>query len=148
MAKLIVDACVLIDAFQGDNPHRDSSTAFIEECVRANQLMTMPAHGWFEVWSNVKRISERDRKYLHPLISGKMELPIELIAIDEKFIQKYGNVVVPHLRGSDHIYMAIAFENGYELVTRDDQMLRVGREIGVRAFLPAEYSAILKRRSG
>jgi len=103
--------------------------------------MTLPAHGWFEVWSNAKRLSDRDKQYLHPVIAGKMEFPVELIHIDEKFIGKYGNVVIPYVKGSDYIYLVVASVNGYDLVTRDDRMLKVGREIGVRTWLPAEYSA-------
>jgi hypothetical protein len=140
MSKLIVDACVLIDSFQAANEHRGASIAFIEQCVRRDQLITMPAHGWFEVWCNVKRLSEHERKYLHPTFDGKMQLPLELIHIDDKFIHKYGNIVMPSMRASDHIYVVVAAVNGYPLVTRDAGMAKAGREIGVRVFTPSEFS--------
>lgn len=141
MSKLIVDACVLIDSFQKGSEHRAPSIAFIDHCVRHNQLITMPAHGWFEVWCNVNRLSAVDRKYLHPKFAGKMQLPVELIHLDAHFIKKYGNIMIPYARASDHIYLVIASVNKYQLVTRDTGMAKVGKQVGVKVFTPSEYTS-------
>jgi hypothetical protein len=139
MSKLIVDTCVLIDSFQKDNLHRASSIAFIDHCVRHNQLITIPAHGWFEFWCNVNRLSAIERQYLHPMFADKMQLPVELIHIDEHFISRYGNVKIPYLKASDYIFLVVAYENKYQLVTRDAQMIKIGRQVGVQVFTPTEY---------
>lgn len=141
MCKLIVDACVLIDSFQCGSEHRSSSIAFIDHCVRHNQLITMPAHGWFEFWCNVNKLSEQDRKYLPPAFVGKMQLRMELIHIDEQFIKKYGNVNIPYLVASDHIYLVVAYVNKYPLVTRDAKMAKVAKQLGVQVFTPSEYNS-------
>lgn len=138
--KLIVDACVLIDSFQAASEHRDASIAFIDGCVRRDRVISMPAHGWFEFWCNVKRLSDHERRYLHPTLDGKMELPLELIHIDDHFIRKYGNVVMPRMRASDHIYVVVAAVNGYRLVTRDAGMARAAKECGVEVFTPTEFN--------
>lgn len=140
MSKLIVDACVLIDSFQAASEHRDVSIAFIEGCLRRHQLISMPAHGWFEVWCNVRRLSDYDRRYLHPTFDGKMQLPLELIHIDDEFIRRYGNLVMPRMRASDHIYVAVAAVNRYPLVTRDAGMAKAATECGVEVFTPTEFN--------
>jgi hypothetical protein len=137
--KLLVDSCVVIDSFQKDSAHREDAYSFLDYIVRSGQLMTMPAHGWFEVWCNLNRLSTIDRRYAHPAFGGQMALPLELIHIDKAFITKYGNIRLPYMKGSDHIFVVVAHVNNYQLVTRDDGMLRVCREIGVRACSPAEY---------
>ena len=78
MSKLIVDSCVLINSFQKDSAHRADSIAFIDHLVEREQLITMPAHGWFEVWCNLNRLSDVDRTYLHPMFANNMQLPVEL----------------------------------------------------------------------
>lgn len=138
-SKLIVDSCVVIDSFQKDSPHRGDAYAFIDYIQRSGQFMTMPAQGWFEVWCNLNRLSTIDRWYAHPVFNGQMALPLELIHIDKAFITRYGNVRLPYMKGSDHIFVVIAYVNNYQLVTRDEGMLRVCREISVRACTPAEY---------
>ncbi|MGH7871529.1 MAG: type II toxin-antitoxin system VapC family toxin [Candidatus Binatia bacterium] len=141
MTKLIVDSCVLIDSFQKDSPHRDDSIAFIEHIVQRKQLITMPSHGWFEVWCNVNRLSDVDRRYLHPVFANKMQLELELIHIDNAFLLKYGNVRLPHTKAGDHIFIVVCAVNKYPLVTWDKKMTEVGKEVGVQVYNPNEYRA-------
>ena len=142
MTKLIVDSCVLIDSFQQHSPNRADSVSFINRLVQQGQLITMPAHGWFEVWCNLNRLSDVDRTYLHPIFQGKMELPIELIHIDKPFILKYGNVHLPYTKAADHIFIVVCFVNKYPLVTWDEKMTQVGKDVGVQVYNPNEYRTI------
>src|SRR5437867_7194477 len=139
MSKVIVDSCVLINSFQCDSVHRNDSIAFIDHVVREGQLITMPAHGWFEVWCNVNRLSEVDRTYLHPVFAGQMNLSLELIHIDDQLIRKYGNVKLPYTKAADHIFIVVAFVNLYLLVTWDDKMRKVAEQVGVQVCDPNEY---------
>lgn len=145
MGKVIVDSCVLTNSFQSDSVHRDASVAFIDHFVRHALLITMPAHGWFEVWCNIKRLSAVERKYLHPVFAETMQLPLELIHIDAQFISKYGNVSIPYTKAADHIFIVVAFVNKYPLVTWDHKMIKVGKEVGVKVYKPNEYISLLSR---
>jgi rRNA-processing protein FCF1 len=139
MSKTIVDANVLIDCFQQDSIYRDPSLRFVELMVREKRLITVPAHGWFEVWCALHRLSEIDRKYLPPIFAGQMQLPLELVHIDDQFIRRYGNVRIPFIKGGDHIYLVVAHVNHYRLVTRDGKMRRIATDLGVDVSSPAEY---------
>ncbi|RJG00805.1 type II toxin-antitoxin system VapC family toxin [Noviherbaspirillum sedimenti] len=141
MTKIIVDSCVFINALKEDSDHRDECRAFLEALPRSGQIMTMPAHGWFEVWCNLKRIETIDKKFSGVSINGQWQFPVELIHIDAEFINKYGNVEIPYAKAGDHIYVVVAYVNGYTLVTTDNGMAKVARSIGVTVLTPAEYLA-------
>jgi hypothetical protein len=140
--RLIVDSCVLIDSFQAGSPHRDISIEFINLVVARGDIITMPAHGWFEVWCNVRRLSEAARSYLHPLISGRMHMALELIHIDAQFIDRYANVPLPYMKASDHIFVVVAKVNEDLLVTRDEGMLKAAKAAGVNAMTPQQFLAL------
>ncbi len=72
-----------------------------------------------------------------------MSYPIELIHIDDKFIQRYSMVRIPYTKAGDHIFVVIAKENNYPLVTNDLGMTNVARGCDVQVFSPKEYSDIL-----
>lgn len=74
MSTLLVDSCVVIDCFHRDSPNREGSLRLIEHLFAVNQRITMPAHGWFEVWCTLNRLSDIDRKYLPPVFAGQMQL--------------------------------------------------------------------------
>jgi len=142
-SKILVDSCVFINAFQSDSAYRKASIAFLNSLLSKNQLITMPAHGWFEVWCNLRRLSEVDRKYLAPIFQGAMKYPVELIHIDLEFIKKYGNLDIPYTKAGDHIFIVVAFVNGYPLITWDIGMMKAAKEIGINVYTPDEYMTIL-----
>lgn len=139
MTKLIVDACVLINCFQRPAEQRSVSIDFVERMLKAGKQFTMPAHGWFEVLCNLNRLSDIDRTFLPPVFQGGMQLPLELIHIDDHFIRKYGNVALPYTKASDHIYLVIAQVNAYPIVTTDKPMGALAKDLGIQVFSPAEY---------
>jgi predicted nucleic acid-binding protein len=143
-SKILVDSCVFINSFQSDSIYREASIAFLDLLLSKNQLITMPAHGWFEVWCTLRRLSEVDRKYTPPIFQGAMKYPVELIHIDAQFITKYGNLDIPYTKAGDHIFIAVAFANGYPLITWDNGMIKAGKEIGINVYTPDEYVTILK----
>lgn len=137
--KLLVDSCVIIDCFHHGSPNREASLRFVEHMNEVGRRMTMPAHGWYEVWCTLNRLSDVDRSYLPPLFAGKMQLEVELIHIDEQFIRRYGNTKIPYTKAADHIFIVVAHNNAWPLVTSDRKMLEVCNELGVNARTPTEY---------
>ena len=139
MAKLIVDSCVFINAFKADSPFRVQCIELLEALKEKKQMITMPAHGWFEVWCSLRRIEKIDKSFSGPKINGKMNYDIELIHIDKEFIEKYGNVDMPYQKSGDHIYTVIAFVNKYPLITLDKNLIKVAKELGLTVYTPKEY---------
>lgn len=139
MPKIIVDSCIFINAFKRDSEFRQDCIELLQSFISKKQTITMPAHGWFEVWCSLKRISREDKEFSGPLLGGLMQYPIELIHIDADFILKYGNVDIPRLKAGDHIFAVVAYVNGYPLVTTDRAMTKVSKELGVAVYTPGEY---------
>ena len=101
----------------------------------------MPAHGWFEVWCNLKRIEKVDQKFRGVNINEQWTFPLELIHIDADFIRRYGNVEIPYIKAGDHIYLVVAYVNQYPLVTTDNGMAKIARQLGLAVYTPADYVA-------
>ncbi|MDO9151210.1 MAG: PIN domain-containing protein [Methylotenera sp.] len=139
MTKILVDSCVFINALKEDSDHRDQCLAFLEALSDSGRAMTMPAHGWFEVWCNIKRIENIDQQFKGVSINEQWKFPIELIHIDANFISKYGNVQIPYTKAGDHIYIVVAYINHYPLVTTDKGMAKIAKEIGVSVYSPADF---------
>lgn len=142
--KLLVDSCVFIDAFDPQSPNHAESLALLKELRRRAILITMPAHGWFEVQCTLQRLAA-EKRFVGPAIQSEMNYPIELVHIDKSFIQKYAMVDIPYIKAGDHIYLAIAKTNGYPLVTSDSKMTEISKYCGVRVYDPAEFSNALAK---
>ena len=91
------------------------------------------------MWCTLRRFSEIDDKFAGPLIAGKRLFSLRLLHINEEFIHKYANQELPHLKGADHIFVAVAKLDGYTLITRDESMLKVCEQVGVTAMTPSQY---------
>jgi len=55
--KLIVDSCVFIDAFEPQSPNYLAAVQLLEKLRARDLLITMPAHGWFEIQCTFQRLS-------------------------------------------------------------------------------------------
>ncbi len=136
--KLIVDSCVFIDAFDPQSPNHPPAVQLLEELRARDLLITMPAHGWFEVQCAFQMLS-LEQRFVGPFIAGRMDYPIELIHIDKPFIEKYAMADIPYIKAGDHIFVAMAKTNDCPLITSDAKMITISKECGVRVFKPAEF---------
>ncbi len=139
MDKIIVDSNIFINSFNKKCEHRDESINFLTTMADTAQQITMPAHGLFEIMCSLKRLSEKDRTYVHPVILGKTEYPIEAIHIDYDFIEKYSSVEIPYIKAGDHLFLVVAKYNDYPLITRDGGLTKKAKEAGVNVYTPTEY---------
>ena len=137
--KIVVDSCVFINSMKADSVYRTDCLEFLELLARTSKTMSMPAHGWFEVYCSFKRIERIDKTFCGTPIGGKWNFPIELIHIDKSFIEKYGNVDIPYTKAGDHIYLVVAYVNRYPLVTTDNGMSAIGKQLGLKVYSPAEF---------
>ncbi len=136
--KLLVDSCVFIDSFDPQSPNHLAAVQLLEELHARDLLITMPAHGWFEVQCALQKLSS-ELRFVGPVIDGRMDYPVKLIHIDKPFIEKYAMADIPYIKAGDHIFIAIAKINDYTLITSDTKMIDVSKQCGVRVFEPAEF---------
>lgn len=141
MNKILVDSCVFINAMKEDSSHRSECVAFLEYLKKSGKVMTMPAHGWFEVFCNLKRVESIDKQFKGVSIGGEWNYAFELIHIDAEFITKYGNVQIPYAKAGDHIYLVVAHVNQLPLVTTDRGMRKIAEQLGISVYEPAEFVA-------
>ena len=142
--KILIDTCVFIDAFDADSDNHHDSLNLLEELRKHNLLITMPAHAWFEVQCTFQKLT-KERRFKGPTIGGRMDYPIELIHIDDKFIIKYAMVDIPYIKAGDHIFVTVAKLNNYPLITSDGKMIDVCKKCGISVYTPNEF---LKELSG
>jgi predicted nucleic acid-binding protein len=137
--KLIVDAGVFIDAFDSESPSREESIDFLSKIAASGKIITMPAHGLFEIKCAFKKLLTLKNNFSGPNILDKMNHQIEIIHIDEAFINRYIGVDIPYIKAGDHIYIVVAKDNGYTVVTRDNTFTNRALEAGVKVLSPKEY---------
>lgn len=135
--NILVDSCVFIDTFDPASPNHKDSLALLEELAKRNVVVTMPAHGWFEVQCTLQRLRSEGR-FVGPLLDGRYQYPLKLIHIDDKFIAKYAMTDLPYIKAGDHIFLAVAKVNDISLITSDGGLLKVAKAAGVSVFTPAE----------
>lgn len=136
--KILVDSCVFLDSFDPQSPNYSLAIQLLEELKIRGLLITMPAHGWFEVQCTLQKLS-LEQRFVGPVIAGMMNYEVELIHIDKSFIEKYSMANIPYIKAGDHIFIAIAKINDYPLITSDAKMIAVSKLCGVRVFEPAEF---------
>lgn len=140
--KLLVDSCVFIDTFDKDSHNHAESLQLLKELRKRKQLITMPAHGMFEVLCTLKRFTN-ESLFTGPEIAGRMDYEIELIHIDNHFIDRYAMVDIPYIKAGDSMYVVVAKVNGYPLVSSDRKMIEVCKKCSVNVYSPKEYITLL-----
>ena len=138
MTKLLLDSSVFIDAFDPKSGNHAHALELLAALKAQKRLITMPAHGWFEVQCALHRRSV-EGSFVGPVIGNEMQYDVELIHIDSSFIQKYSMANVPYTKAGDHIFLVVAKVNGWPLVTCDEGLLAASIRCGVSAYRPAEF---------
>ena len=142
--KFLLDTCVFIDSFDPLSPNHKDSMLLLEDLLRRGLIVTMPAHGWFEVQCTLQKLAKENRLSA-PTIAGQHQYPIRLLHIDKPFIEKYAMADIPYIKAGDHIFVAVAKLNSCPLITSDNRMTVVSKECGVRVFSPGEFLSELAR---
>jgi len=138
-SSIIIDSNVIIDTFDSSSPNYKDSYNFMEHVISKKILFAMPMHGWFEINCTLNRKKKEGLITALPVFAGRMEMPIEFIHIDDKFLENYIEVEVPLLKGMDHIFLVVAKKNNLSLITWDNQMITAGKACGVNIFTPVEW---------
>lgn len=135
---LIIDSCVIIEAFDGSSEYHSSAVKLIESAKSNSYKMIMPMHGFFEVKCAVQRLTECEGKTISTPYTKVGDLPIVTQAIDEKFIVDYSDVDVPYAKAGDYIFLIMAKKLGLPLVTRDSDMIKRSKKCGINVYTPEQ----------
>lgn len=141
---LIVDACVIVDAFDSTSSHHETADDFLQTAHCRGFSLIMPMHGFFEVKCAVHRIMHVEgRQVASRYRSFNSGLRMIAQPIDHKFIDDYADVEVPYARAADTIYLVMAKKSGLPFVTRDGPVLWKAKGAGIRAVNISEALTII-----
>lgn len=138
-SSMVIDSNVIIDTFEPSSPHYKDSYKLMDYVISKKMFFAMPMHGWFEINCTLNRKKKDMKEIVPPIFAGSHQMLIEFIHIDDIFLKNYMSVEIPVIKGMDHIFLVVAKKNNIPLITRDDQMIRVGKECGVNIFTPKEW---------
>jgi predicted nucleic acid-binding protein len=132
---VIIDACVIIHAFDSQAESHDEAHALIERAKKEEFEIVMPMHGFFEIQCAMKRMTTIEgRTITSPFSSELQALRIRPQPIDHKFIENYYEVDIPYAKAGDTLYMVMAKKLGLPLITRDKGMYKVSKKAGINVF--------------
>ncbi len=147
--SFLLDACVMMDALLRFRPRHNSALAFVRELAARKATVYIPAHAYAEyvVTCFIHFKNEPGKLVGQPILPSMFpNLPLHVIAIDEKLISKILVSPLPDLKGSDMLYFLIARYDNLTLVTEDKRLRNVSTSGGVRAL--SLESALLHIRNG
>ncbi|NDW22899.1 type II toxin-antitoxin system VapC family toxin [Alteromonas hispanica] len=140
---LIVDSCVIIEAFDSDSEYHSAAIELIESIKNKAYKMIMPMHGYFEVKCAIQRLTECEGKTISTPYTNAGDLPFHTQPIDEKFILDYSDVNVPYAKAGDYIFLIMAKKLGIPLVTRDRDMIKRSKKCGIDVYKPDQIMSLL-----
>lgn len=141
MATIVLDTCVLVDMFMSSRP-RHRQAIELRSLIRAKSIrVRIPAFAMFEV---THAIRQEKRLSNGVLLSGSEAgeangLSVELVAIDEAFIQRHLTLDLPETRAGDLVFLALAKGESMPLVTEDIPFRTIAAKAGVSVFGIDEY---------
>ncbi len=147
--SFLVDACVVMDALLPFRPRHSSALALVREFEARKPTVYIPAHAYAEyAVTCIIHFKTAPEKFRSQTIQpfGLPNLPLQVIAIDEKFISDILVSPLPDLKSSDMLYFLIARYGNLTLITEDERLRKASIRGGVRAF--SSESALLHIRNG
>lgn len=133
----LIDACVMMDALLPFRPRHSSAFSLFREFEAKKTEVYVPAHAYAEyaVTCIVHFKNEPEKLTTHPIRPAAFpNLPLQVIAIDQKLVDKVLVPPLPDLKSADMLYFLIARHGDLTLVTEDDRLRKVSLKGGLRAF--------------
>jgi rRNA-processing protein FCF1 len=72
-------------------------------------------------------------------------LEIELVAVDEKFVEKYLDVTLAEMRAGDLVFAALAKGDSLPLITEDRPLRSAAESSGIQVYSTNEYLMEIQR---
>lgn len=100
---LIIDTCVLLDIFIPSRPRHSVAKVLAQKLKENAIVIRIPITSFFELSSAKKNINilANTPVPFDEYFSEANGLKIELIALDEKFMEDYLNISLPYLKAND-----------------------------------------------
>ena len=123
MKKLVLDASVLVDAYQPRSLNHSHARALVKILVDQKIVCVMPMHGLYEIGAAMRRrSSEIDWNGLRTVATEANPLHMEAVSIDQEFVKAHPQDGMPALRAGDLIYFVVALARRLPIVTHDREI--------------------------
>lgn len=125
-----LDASVIISAAKGDETDSAHSKDFLNFLKRRNAQVFLPELALVEIASGLTRATKR-ADFVREFIIALRTIPnFIFVPVDSRLADLAANAVIDTgLRSADAVYVALALEYHFTLVTLDKEQLVLGRKI-------------------
>lgn len=141
MPAIVIDTCVLVDIFISTRP-RHAVAVELQKLIRQKSIaVRLPAFALFELHHAIRQERRQNGGILvQEENSGwQSTLPVELVSIDEAFIEQHLTLDLPEVRAGDLVFLALAKGESLSLVTEDVTFKIQAVKAGVSVFTIQEY---------
>lgn len=114
--NILIDTNILYSYCDQNDIFHEPATQFIELCKKIDYSVMIPGHALFEF--NTVRKKRFNKNDINLLV--KRELAFRILYIDEAFIDRFYIEDLPLLKGSDYIFLCIAYVEKIPFVTEDN----------------------------
>ncbi len=129
MNRVVLDASVLAKAFAAESErHADQAIALLDSWEAGAVEFVAPELLMLEVMNVAARKWHLDEPVLHVLAQAIDELAIDIRRVDPS---KLAHWSAQELTAYDAAYVAVAESAGVPLITDDEQVLRIARDVAV-----------------
>lgn len=140
----IIDSSVLVDMFLETSARHAVAASLADALIARDVELAVPGFALFEVRSALSQAKIEHRLKMANGITKSRPLKIRIVPIDEAFVERYLDPSLPHLKGCDLVFLAMAKRDGAPLVTEDAKMYEAAKATGVAVYITAEYLASLE----
>lgn len=140
-SAVLIDSCVLLDAFLPFRASHANATGLFEKLDRAGIQCFIPSHSYFEcaVACIVHFKADPVQLQNNPATAGSVpHLKLNVVNLSLEYVEKALQVLlvkpIPDLKSSDLIYFCIARKQGLPLITQDRKLRNTARKGGIESF--------------
>ncbi len=138
---VLFDNSVLYAVFDTKDHFHKKAKMLYKKCLSRSKRIWVPAHTWFEFNSTrLRRILSDEASF-----DVGIEIEINVLHIEEAFLERYYITDLPYIKGADYIYMAVAYVEELPLITQDGQLLSETKKEYIKAYTIDEYTSLLSK---
>lgn len=125
-----IDASVILSAVKGTELHSEKSKQFLDTIIHEGQKVFFPEIVVPEIASGFIRATDNKILVAHFVENLRNISNFSFVPVDGNLSNLTVEVILrTHLRGSDALYVALAYEYNLILVTLDEEQLQKGASL-------------------
>ena len=134
---MVLDTSVLVDfALETADRHSDA-VLVVKSLIERRLRIRAPYHAMFEFAATIRRCIRLEGARHAPHAANddsSTDLLVHAVPINREFVDHYSLADLPHLKGGDLIFLALARGDAAVLITEDTKLLERATQVGVRCF--------------